>query len=101
MPASVQGPCLYVKRGECRCGRVSVPSHGGLLLCVPLSCFGLQRISHGSLDVNRLAVMPQQPNILATCCDDPEVRMGVRALFGLGLGGGRVAMLHRGHVVCV
>lgn len=26
------------------------------------------------LDVNRLTVMPQQPNIVATCCDEPEVR---------------------------
>lgn len=33
-----------------------------------------QRISHGLLDVNQLAVMPQQPNIFATACDEPEVR---------------------------
>lgn len=41
------------------------------LLCCVLCC---QRISHGLLDVNRLAVMPQQPNIIATACDQPEVR---------------------------
>jgi hypothetical protein len=43
-----------------------------------VSGYCLQRISHGRLDVNRLAVMPQQPNIVATCCDESEVRYTAR-----------------------
>lgn len=43
------------------------------LLFVCFACL-LQHIPHGKLDVNRLAVMPQEPNIIATCSDEAEVR---------------------------
>lgn len=35
----------------------------------------MQRIPHGNLDVNRITVMPSQPNIICTSCDAPEVRL--------------------------
>jgi hypothetical protein len=57
----------YVQGGNCR--------HVLRELHVPVCC-APQSIPHGSLDVNSLAVIPQQPNIVATCCDEPEVRPG-------------------------
>lgn len=35
----------------------------------------LQVIPHGHQDVNRLHLMPQNPNLVATCSDDPQVRI--------------------------
>jgi hypothetical protein len=35
--------------------------------------FDPQELSHGCQDVNRLHIMPSNPCLLATCCDEPQV----------------------------